>query len=221
MCLPLLLEVLEMVRKSKEEADKTYHALLDAALDLFKERGVAQTALNDIARAVAMTRGAVYWHFENKDDMVIALWQRDGQTVLDRLVADLKRPHLDDPLRAFQESVRSVVALLSQNPRRADVIRLTLSCQEFAERDTELQQLLRRIMAELYDGIVCAMERLRNQGRLQAGLPVPLAAYAVWSSVLGMAQWRLPQNDAITLGDAAPVVVEMFLGAVLRQPDGG
>lgn len=62
-----------MARRTKEEARQTRESILRAALDLFSEKGYSRTALNDIARRIGMTRGAVYWHFENKEALLAAL----------------------------------------------------------------------------------------------------------------------------------------------------
>lgn len=62
-----------MARKTKEEAEETRESVLLAALDLFSEKGYSRTTCSDIARRIGMTRGAVYWHFENKAVLLAAL----------------------------------------------------------------------------------------------------------------------------------------------------
>jgi hypothetical protein len=62
-----------MARKTKEEADKTRHLLLDAAEHLFWEQGVSKTTLASIAEYAGLTRGAIYWHFDNKADLFNAM----------------------------------------------------------------------------------------------------------------------------------------------------
>jgi AcrR family transcriptional regulator len=62
-----------MARKTKEEAEATRESVLMAALDLFSERGYSHATFSDIARRIGMTRGAVYWHFDNKPALLAAL----------------------------------------------------------------------------------------------------------------------------------------------------
>src|SRR3546814_1649852 len=57
------------LRRTKEEALETRESILDAAERIFFERGVSRTTLDQIARAASVTRGAVYWHFQNKSDL--------------------------------------------------------------------------------------------------------------------------------------------------------
>ncbi len=63
-----------MVRKTKEEAMLTRQQLLNAAIEQFALRGVAETTLTDIADAAGVTRGAVYWHFRSKAELFNEMW---------------------------------------------------------------------------------------------------------------------------------------------------
>lgn len=62
-----------MARKTKEDAHATRESVLLAALDFFSEKGYSRTTLSDIAKRIGMTRGAVYWHFDNKPALLAAL----------------------------------------------------------------------------------------------------------------------------------------------------
>jgi len=62
-----------MARKTKEEAAETRDSVLMAALDLFAEKGYSRTTFSDIGKRIGMTRGAVYWHFENKEVLLASL----------------------------------------------------------------------------------------------------------------------------------------------------
>lgn len=63
-----------MARKTKKESLETRQDILTAAARVFSTHGVAKTSLNDIAKEAGVTRGAIYWHFENKTDLFNELW---------------------------------------------------------------------------------------------------------------------------------------------------
>ena len=69
------------MRRTKSEAEQTHNSILDAALTLFDEQGYTQTTLSSVARQAGVTRGAIYWHFENKDEILIALAQAIASTI--------------------------------------------------------------------------------------------------------------------------------------------
>lgn len=62
-----------MARKTKEDAEQTRQAILDSALQTFYEKGFSRTTFDEIARRINLTKGAVYWHFRNKADVIAAL----------------------------------------------------------------------------------------------------------------------------------------------------
>lgn len=62
-----------MARKCKEDAEKTRQAVIEAALDVFSEKGYAKATFDEIAFRAGFTKGAVYWYFRNKADLVAAL----------------------------------------------------------------------------------------------------------------------------------------------------
>jgi AcrR family transcriptional regulator len=53
---------------------RTRDLILEEALKLFSEKGIKETTVRDIARAVGITEGAIYRHFESKDQIVHELF---------------------------------------------------------------------------------------------------------------------------------------------------
>ena len=62
-----------MARRRKEDAEKTRRRILASALSLFVRKGYERTTFNDIAARLKMTKGAVYWHFESKERLLVEL----------------------------------------------------------------------------------------------------------------------------------------------------
>lgn len=62
-----------MARRTKEEAEQTRLEIMKASLDLFSEKGYSKTTFDEIAKRINRTKGAVYWHFRNKPDLLIAI----------------------------------------------------------------------------------------------------------------------------------------------------
>ena len=50
---------------------KTRSRLLEAALDVFSEKSFSEVTLDEIAGRISMTKGALYWHFKNKSDILV------------------------------------------------------------------------------------------------------------------------------------------------------
>lgn len=61
------------MRRTKEDAEQTRLAILASAMDIFYEKGYSKTTFDEIAKRIGLTKGAVYWYFRNKPDIVAAL----------------------------------------------------------------------------------------------------------------------------------------------------
>lgn len=61
--------------------------IMDAAAELFLRQGYAQTSLRDIAAAVGMRAGSLYYHFDSKDDLLTAILRRGITVMVDAFAA--------------------------------------------------------------------------------------------------------------------------------------
>ena len=87
-----------MARKSKEDMEETKRRILQSALDLFCERGYAKTSFDAIAKNINLTKGAVYWHFKNKQDIIITLLE---ENVLKHIARKIEEPSSLDELSEY------------------------------------------------------------------------------------------------------------------------
>jgi AcrR family transcriptional regulator len=103
-----------------EQSEATRRALLVAARGLFAERGYAAVATEEIVRAAGVTRGALYHHFDGKEELFAAVYEQ----VEADLVAELggMATEASDPLEALH---RGAAAFL-EACRRPEVQRITL-----------------------------------------------------------------------------------------------
>ena len=77
------------MRRTKEDAENTRQAVLEAALTLFSRDGYSLTTLSRIAREAGFSRGPIYWHFDSKDDLYEAVLSY-SQEPLEALVAECR-----------------------------------------------------------------------------------------------------------------------------------
>ena len=60
-------------RAARDEHRDAREALLDAAAEVFAARGLREASVDEIAQRAGYSKGAVYWHFESKDGLFLAL----------------------------------------------------------------------------------------------------------------------------------------------------
>jgi AcrR family transcriptional regulator len=83
-----------------ERVEETREALIAAARSLFAERGFADVATEEIVRAARLTRGALYHHFDGKEDLFRAVYERVEQELVERVAANAASAA--DPLQALR-----------------------------------------------------------------------------------------------------------------------
>src|SRR2546423_3228780 len=83
-----------------EQGETTRAALIAAARDLFAEKGFADTATEEIVQRAAVTRGALYHHFRDKEELFDAVFEMLEAELAERVVmASMKAT---DPLQQIR-----------------------------------------------------------------------------------------------------------------------
>lgn len=83
------------VGRREAEARATREALIDAALQLFTERGYADVGTEEIVARAKVTRGALYHHFEDKRDLFRAVFERVEEDLMARIGRSMQA--VEDP----------------------------------------------------------------------------------------------------------------------------
>jgi AcrR family transcriptional regulator len=114
-----------MGRPRNADGQRTRQALLDAALDLFGERGFFGTRLRDVAGAVGVRESAIYNYFPSKESLFEALITADQDTKRERLSAVLDDP-AGDPQVVLERLARLILEDFA-SPRQQQLFRILMS----------------------------------------------------------------------------------------------
>ena len=111
------------MKRTKEESERTREELLNSAVQIFSEKGVARATLNEIARGAGVTRGAVYWHFQNKVEMFDALHESMHRPFFETAFSGLDKQH-PDPIEQLRNLWVKVFQDLEEDERRKQSLML-------------------------------------------------------------------------------------------------
>jgi TetR/AcrR family acrAB operon transcriptional repressor len=123
-----------MARNTKEEALETRSRILDAAENVFHAHGVSRTSLADIAAAAELTRGAIYWHFENKSALFNAMCERVRLPLETMKEAD-SAMFVNDPMGQLLSNAVQVMRQVVHDPRSRKVFGILFLKCEYVEPD--------------------------------------------------------------------------------------
>ena len=186
--------------------ERTRSLLLDAAEEVFAEKGFTPASLDDIARAAGYTKGAIYKHFATKEDLFLAVsdryWRRyfDNFAEVMSTAKQIGARELDEIAERWRELSRDRGAehaalgheftlYLLRNPDARDRV---------ATKRSEVVEALGKFIVE---GI----------GRLGGTLRIPPLTFA---------QVLIATSDAVVLGsqlddvDLYRPIVEMYMSAI-------
>lgn len=88
-------------RRIDEIGDESRRRILDAAEELFAEKGFDKTSFVDISSRSGISRGSIPWHFKNKDGLLIAVLERYNQRFLS-VEQFSERPALSEILDQYE-----------------------------------------------------------------------------------------------------------------------
>ena len=191
-----------MARRTKDEAEQTRNAILDAAEKVFYACGVARTSLQEVAKAANVTRGAVYWHFKNKLEILDAMVERvllPQEDILEKLASSATDTPLEDLNRACQDGL----ALIMSDPQRLRVFTIVTQRCEYTEEMTPILTRRRACKARMLDRFTRLFKRAQRLKILAPNWPPTLAAMTLQGLMTGLftlnlenAPERVPHSEA-------------------------
>jgi AcrR family transcriptional regulator len=209
-----------MARKTKEEAEKTYQALLQAAANLFIKNGIAETTLNQIAKEAGVTRGAFYWHFEDKNDVVRALWESYAKPQLEPLKQNLIDTLQDNPVDSLRNVTSQMLDRVIHDERLGQAIRIVMHNVELSENHTALREYLMEEHKIMIGSFNEAFEKINAAGLLRADRAVETIAWGYICLMGGLIEKHFMPGTPHMLPDQGQNILDMYLdGVVMVQAD--
>jgi AcrR family transcriptional regulator len=98
---------MEQRTRKAEQSEATRAALVDAARELFAERGYANVGTEEIVRRARVTRGALYHHFQDKKDLFRAVHEQSEAELTQRIGEQIAARATDDPVEALVTGART------------------------------------------------------------------------------------------------------------------
>ncbi len=99
-------------------SEERKHQILEAAKRAFSKRGIYKTRMSDIAESSGLSKGALYWYFDSKDAIILALLDKVFEPEIQELEALLDDPRTaEEKLMAYAErSGQDIIDMLRWMP---------------------------------------------------------------------------------------------------------
>ncbi|GGF84889.1 TetR family transcriptional regulator [Azorhizobium oxalatiphilum] len=154
------------MRRTKAEAEETRARLLDAAEHLFFEHGVSSVTLEKIASTAGLTRGAIYWHFANKAEILRALDQVASLDIEALFDAALETEP-EDPLATACTLALDAMRLIATDERRQRIYSVLIR-SDYRGELAELLKWKREVNERYHSHTIRLFEAAHRKGHLSA-----------------------------------------------------
>ena len=109
---------------SKRKDTEKHHRIIEAATKVFAKNGFYQSKIAQIAKEAGVADGTIYIYFENKDDILISLFEEQMKAVLDNMTLQLTK--IDDPAEKLEIFASTHLDLIEKNKDMAEIIQVEL-----------------------------------------------------------------------------------------------
>jgi len=201
------------VMSRKETQERTRERVLAAAAKVFARRGYHRATVDEIASEAGFTIGALYSNFTGKEELFLALADRQvGQRAEEiRAIADAAEGDGD----ASSEAAARFRSFLEADP---DWPLLFYEFWSLSVRNPELQGELAKRRDLIRDALAETLERVAKRHGFKLRFPAPVLATAIAASLNGLAFERAADPEALP-DDVFAEFVTAVLGCAIAAPN--
>jgi AcrR family transcriptional regulator len=195
------------VSTREERRQETRRRLYACALDVFRRAGVAQCRIEDIARAAGVSRGAFYFHFPTKNDVLLERMRETEAQICGALEALPAQAPLE---RVLAVLIRELVAIWADDPALLPDVTATAL---YFTASTMADQQASRLRADLCARFGAAARRGELKGRLPGEL---LGDLYLGHMLAGLLAWY--SNPTMGLAAVLEGMTELFFAGARAEP---
>jgi len=187
--------------------------LLNIAIDCFARYGFQATSIDRIARAAGLTKGALYYHFKDKEALLFAaVTNRLGQFE-HRVVTDLAA--VSDPPTALREVARVCLDHATKSNHRRMIVTLMV---EAIDTNPRLAAEFRAMMQRFRTFLRRLVQRGQDSGQFRADVLAAVAAEVFAGAIMGAEIQYYQDPRAFNLAGTIAAFVEQFINWLSVPP---
>lgn len=203
------------MRRTKEDAEKTRLKIIEAALTLFSRNGYSNTTLGMIGTEAGYSRGPIYWHFRNKDDLYQAVLAY-SQEPLEALI-DTAASASTVPLQAIETFAGQWLELLAEDLWFRQSFEILLNKTELTEAIAPTIQREKELTRRIVDTLTRLAAQAQRAGELDVTLPPEKLGVLIYTYLMGITQSWLFAPELFSLQQEKTFFVER-LHSLLKAP---
>jgi TetR/AcrR family acrAB operon transcriptional repressor len=202
-----------MARRTKEEAAATRDSILDAAEKLFVEQGVSRTTLQHIATQAGVTRGAIYWHFDDKGALFNAMMER-VTLPFECALSSLGKSDATSVLADLRQFFVEIFSVTETNPQARRVLEIASLKVEFVSEMDAVRVRRRQSKGEMMEQVVERLQLAQAGGQIRADVDPQLLATGLWALMDGLIRNWMFEPTSFSLIDLGGNMIGTMLDGI-------
>lgn len=197
------------MRRTKKDSKMTREAILDAAVNIFSQKGVSYTSLSQIADEANVTRGAIYWHFKNKGEIFDALHDRLHQPFTEMVLQGMGDDN-SNPIKDLQDVCIELLSELQDDISAQKAMILFLVKSDYSGDLAEYEEKHLAKKDESREMFHRYFQVAQGKGLLPADTNTEILTLSICCFMMGILNEYLRDPDCISLTDQAPKMIKQF-----------
>lgn len=171
-----------MVRRTKQDAEETREHILDAAEQCFRDSGIYHTTLQMIAIKAGCTRGAIYWHFREKNDLFKQVIERTPFLLFTEVEQLVMRA---ESVMALRHCLLREIEYVKRNKHLRNIIEMTVFRCEYPDEVNDHDILLGDKMEKLFVMIDSVLSEAQKNGRIHSDISTTILSSMIFYVFMG------------------------------------
>lgn len=192
----------------KNKKPEKYRNILEAAVRVFARKGFYHAKVSEIAREAGVADGTIYLYFQNKDDILINLFEDEMKRIIDNMRGEIDAE--SDPLEKIRRFALAHLALVESNKDLAEIIQV-----EIRQSAKFMKEYRNEKFYEYLDLIGTIVAEGQTQGVIRADVDPGIVKRAFFGALDEMSRfWVLSSKRKYDIRAAAREISDLFIRGI-------
>lgn len=189
--------------------------ILQAAQDVLVEKGFHEMSMDEIAASVGIAKGTVYLHFPSKEDLVIALFERDINHLLDEVKAAI------DAEGTPRARLEAILQLLYGEffKKRIQTLYMIYNSAELRKlfEDRRMAGCMQESWRQLTDRVAALLDEGKEAGEFDSTIPTPVMRNTFFNLLTPKSFDRLVAEDQIAPAELVQHLSRLYFKGIAAR----
>lgn len=205
-----------IMRRTKEDAEKTKEQIIFAAIKVMNRMGISSTRFEDIATEAEVSRGAIYHYFKNKNEILFAIHDQNKKKIHNVFDKHVKGDI--DPIIGLKKGLLEIFTRFEEddNFRMVEELFLRIEFTSLIKEDSELNQLFEKDKDETICKMLELVKRGQECGSFRKDIEAENLGYALISFYLGFTTMWFMQLRQFSIKDKASDYIDILFHGIMK-----